>query len=432
MVDRAMSLVAPSGQSATVVELRSQEELGSLFQTDVEIAVSGSQPLALASWVGQRVVVSVSVGGQSRYVSGICSRIAEGAASSPTTYHVTIVPSIWPLTRAQHSRIFQNMSALDILHKLLTGYNVNFQVSAKPAPRAVCVQYRETDFAFVQRLIEEEGFLAFSVHSPTGDSTVITDGLATCPGLGAIAVGTGISGFTRTQELRASKVTLRDHDFETPRTELTGTAGGGGLEIYDYPGGFSTAGDGATRARIRLDQESFSATTGQGTSTVASLAAGATFSLKGSGHGDGTWLVSSVQSDIVQRGDVAPSVATRFSCVPATAPVRPARRTKKPVIGGVQTATVVGPSGQTVYVDRYARIKVQFRWDRDGTSDDHSSGWIRLGALWAGPRHGPMGLPMVGNEVVVAFEEGDPDRPMVVGSVYNASNPTPVPLPDDK
>jgi type VI secretion system secreted protein VgrG len=438
MADRALNfVVAPS--KGNIVSAVAHEEAGALFRVELEIA--GNAPPSLASWIGQRVVASVSISGKiDRYFAGVCTRIAESSGGATPTYRVTLEPSIAPLVRQHRCRVFQDESALDIAKKVLSGYDVAYAVAGAPPRRAYCVQYRESDFEFAQRLLEAEGLTFFFQHTAAGDKMIVTDSAQGAFELGSIPFGAPggprIHSFERSQELRAGKVTLRDYVFEHPLLDLTtsarSSAGSAAIEVYDYPGGYTQTASGDRYAQIRVEQETSGAIAASGVSGAATIAAGGKLSLTGSGHGDGAWFVTGAQIEVAQRGEAAPTFNCRFQCIPASGPIRTRRRARKPLIAGVQSAVVCGPPGEIVHTDQYGRMKVQFPWDREGKKDDKSSCWIRIAGLWGGTKHGKVGLPVVGTEVMVAFEEGDPDRPVIVGSVYNAIVMPPAALPQNR
>jgi type VI secretion system secreted protein VgrG len=264
-----------------------------------------------------------------------------------------------------------------------------------------------------------------------------------------------IFAWEKEQQLRSGLVTLRDHAFELPtnalefqahiqETVLAGAvthwlhvAGNDGLENYDYPGGYAKrfdaghqaelVADGARTVGIRMQEEALASLQIDGRGNAEKLTAGGSFTLKSHFDGNGGWVVTSIDHTArARKGTSTPATYSNgFTCIPAALPFRPSRTTPRPAISGVQTAVVVGPAGEEIYTDRYGRVKVQFFWDRQGKKDENSSCWIRVAHPTAQPGAPPALIPPIGSEVVVAFEEGDPDRPLIIGTVDNTQRPLP-------
>jgi type VI secretion system secreted protein VgrG len=257
-----------------------------------------------------------------------------------------------------------------------------------------------------------------------------------------------VDGFSFVRELRSGKITLRNFDHRSPTLDLTSSAAGdtfeAELEVYEYPGGFQELPEGTSRSARRLEAERAHAALHAGTSSSRRLAPGYWFALEDHpiAELDAEYVVVSVSHRGNQAealgGIAAESSPARepyrndFACIRRSVPWRPLRQTPRPVIRGAQTALVVGPSGEEIFTDEQGRIKVQFHWDREGKRDERASCWVRVAQAWAGPGWGALYLPRIGHEVVVEFLEGDPDRPIVAGSVYNGQNPPPVSLPANK
>jgi type VI secretion system secreted protein VgrG len=397
-----------------------------------------------------------------------------------------MVPRFWLLTRQAQSRIFQQLTVPDILKQVLKGLDVSYSLQGKYEPRDYCVQYRETDFAFASRLMEEEGIYYYFKHANGTHTLVVADnpqGHGDVPGpttliyegvLGGTRQEDRVLGWEKTQEVRSGKHTLWDHCFELPGKNLeaqkqlqdavsVGTVshnlktGSDGLEVYDYPGAYAQRFDGVApggsdRAAdlqkifqdndrtvgLRSQEEAAAALRIEGASTCRHLAAGHKFTLTRHFDANGAYVLTGVEHTATQEGvyfgteSAPPTYSNRFECLPAALPYRPVRRTPRAHIPGTQTAVVVGPQGEEIFTDKYGRVKVQFNWDRQGKLDASSSCWVRVGTLWAGKQWGSIHIPRVGQEVIVAFEEGDPDRPIIVGSVYNADQMPPYKLPDNR
>jgi type VI secretion system secreted protein VgrG len=464
------------------------EPISRLPVFDLNLVAENGSPVPFDQLVGRGLKLAVtSQGTLTRYFHGICTRFSEGARGSTfTTYRAELVPQIWLLTLAHNSRIFQQKSVPDILRLVLGSTNVSYQLKGTYEKREYCVQYRESDFDFASRLMEEEGIYYYFRHTSSGASMVVGDtqtfpsvaspstvGFATPPPPSSTDSST-VFAWEKFQELRSGKVTLWDHAFELPGAHLEGSAvtqdavqlgtvthhlalGNSGLERYDFPGGYAKRFDeldsggapsgglgkiqpDATRtARIRMGQEALNALLVDGASNCRQFGGGMTFSLKNHFDGTGKYLITSVSHRYTVSGD--PRTATQdrvgyhndFTCIPVAVglPFRPQRTTPVPTVHGSQTATVVGPAGSQVFTDKYGRVKVQFHWDREGKNDVSSSCWVRVGALHAGQEAGFVTVPRIGQEVVVAFLEGDPDQPIIVGSVYDPNHlPPPTPKAD--
>jgi type VI secretion system secreted protein VgrG len=464
--------------SLLLVDFSGREALSELFSFDLHLAAPLGTAVPFEQLIGQRFTISVALpGGGTRFLDGRCVRLAEGTrGKSFTFYRAEVVPQLWNLTRSRRNRIFQRISVPEILARVLKGMPLRFELGAYDA-RNYCVQYRETDFDFASRLMEEEGIYYFFTHSSGGHTMVVADSPESHPDVPAPASvafakkpPTGpdtatVMQWSKTQELRSGKVTLRDHHIELPSNTLEASAttpdavqvgtvthhlavgGNSAFELYDYPGEYaerydavSSGGadqpgelqklfaDARRTAHLRMEQEALPALHVDGLSDCRQFTAGHRFALSGHFAGDGPYVLTNVQHDAALSGD--PRTATEdqfeyhntFGCIPVALPFRPVRKTPRPSVAGVQTAVVVGPPGEETFADKYGRVKVQFHWDREGKKDAASSCWVRVGALHAGQEGGFAVVPRIGQEVVVGFEEGDPDQPVIVGSVYDASH----------
>ena len=420
--------------------------------------------------VGKNVTVSVVLSnGEKRLINGIVSSFSQGRGGGEegggdplfSYYNAEIVPWLWLLTRTSDSRIFQGLSVPDIIEKIFTekklqDYKIDLQGSY--TKRDYCVQYRETDFNFVSRLMEEEGIFYYFQHEDGKHTLVVSDvpeKHKPCPeqetaryqiSQGGFLEEDTISGIEITQQIQAGKYTLSDFNFETPNTNLQievpgkQTLGPGEREIYDYPGGYEKRAGGEQYAKIRMQEEEAAITTINGLSNCRSFISGYKFDLQEFYRDDmnnKSYVLTSVHHEASQKyssgeSESAFSYSNNFSCIPLDIPYRPRSNTPKPFVQGAQTAIVVGPAGEEIYTDKYGRIKVQFHWDREGKKNENSSCWIRVSQAWAGAGWGAMYIPRVGHEVIVDFLEGDPDRPVITGRVYHANNMPPYGLPSEK
>ena len=444
------------------------EGLSTPFSFELDLA-SKNPALNFKDIVGKNVTVSITLSdGESRFINGIISRFSQveytgviDPAINLTAYNATLVPWTWFLTRIVDSRIFQNLTVPKIVEKLLNdaGFgDFEMRLAGDYSQWEYCVQYHETDFHFITRLFEQEGIFYFFEHENGKHKLILADTPQEhkpCPHQefircqltsGAILEKEDvITSLGWMQEIRFGKYTSRDYNFLTPAANLqievpTRIAlGPGEREMYEYPGEYEKRKEGEQYANIRMQAEEAQITTLSGSSNCRSLVSGYRFTLKDFSRkdmNDKPYTLTSVWHSATEAiglsGDKSKSSYTnKFTCIPQDVPYRPPLATQRPVITGVQTAVVTGPSGEEIYTDKHGRVKVQFHWDREGKMDDKTSCWIRVMQSWSGVGWGAVWIPRIGQEVVVSFIEGDPDRPLITGSVYNASNTPPYPLPNE-
>lgn len=444
--------------------LAGTEAVSKLFDFSLDL-LSENANIALDQVIGQRVSISITqAGDDKRYINGFVSRFSQsGADSRFTQYHAEVVPWLWFLTRSADCRIFQNMTVPDIVSKIFKDLGFNdFRNSLQGSYDAwdYCVQYRETAFNFVSRLMEQEGIFYFFEHEKDKHTLVLADRPGAhkpCPtqpkarldyAAGGVLQEDVIDDWHLEQELRTGKYSLKDYNFETPSTDLgvkepsiISVDGNSKYEIYDYPGEYEKKAEGETIAKTRMQEEEATHLQAMGSSDCRGFIAGYKFDLQG--HSRKDMNKSYVLTEVHHSASVGESYETEsshdedqytnhFTCVPYSVPFRPARITPKPFVQGPQTAVVVGKSGEEIWVDKYGRVKVQFFWDRQGKRDENSSCWVRVSQPWAGKNWGAMWIPRIGQEVIVDFLEGDPDQPIITGRVYNAEQMPPYTLPDNQ
>ena len=427
--------------------LRGEEYISGLFQFNLEM-VSEDSALDFQAIIGKPVTVTISLADNSKhYFNGIVGRfIQEETNARLTRYHAEIHPWLWLLTKTADCRIFQNQTVPDIIKSVFSDLGFNdFRDSLKGTydKREYCVQYNETAFNFVSRLMEDEGIFYFFEHQDGVHTLVLGDDAdvhQSCPGLEQNPVRFKQSLVDHTQDLAitrclveeqvvSDKCALDDFNFETPSTDLIVEEGDGKLRVYEYPGGFLSKSTGEGRAKIRLDAAEQPKKLIKGEGFVRAFTAGHKFTLKDHYRGDVNqdYVLSSVVHAVTQQ-----TYTNSFEAFPATVVFRPSRITPHPVISGTQTAKVVGKSGEEIWTDKYGRIKVQFHWDQKGKNDENSSCWVRVDFGWAGKNWGGIFLPRIGQEVVVSYLEGNPDCPLVTGAVYNAEQTVPYTLPAEQ
>lgn len=438
-----LSVRTTLGPDALLLDaFQATEGLSRLFACTLTMRAS-SGTLQAADVIGTSATVTMQrVGEAPRHFNGIVSRFTYlGSANDFALYTLELVPRLWLLTLGRDRVIFQNMSAPDIVRKVLTDSGVVFDARLKGsyASRDYCVRYDETAFDFVSRLMEEEGIFYFFSFADGAHTLVLADSnsvYAACPNAPTLSVSSeverrarvqGVNRFESDARLVAKSHAVDDHDFLTPETDLLahidGDAGRG--FDYEYPGRVGAAA-GPTRARIRLEEHHSESRLGRGESHCHHLTPGHTFTL--TGHPRADLNTSHAVRSVHHQADHAGYVNS-FETTPPTVPFRAPRLTPRPVVAGSHTAQVVGPAGEEIWTDAHGRIKVQFPWDRLGKKDDKSSCWVRVSQIWAGEGWGALFLPRIGQEVVVSYVDGDPDRPLVSGSVYNGMQPPPVDLP---
>ena len=397
-----------------------------------------------------------------RSVSGMVSSFEQGDSGfRQTFYRMEINPELWRLGLRRNSRIFQNESPIDILQSLLTENGVTqyrFDLRHEHPPREFCVQYRETDLAFLQRLSAEEGLTYYFEQDGGQTKLIFSDDAQTLNNGNAVSLPynlnkkaqlqeTVVTAFNRSERVRPSEVKLKDYTFKNPSwtAEFNKEAGDAnnqrsGYEHYDYPGRFKDESQGKAFTQYRLESLRTDAHQGWGTSNSAQLSVGGLLQL--TNHPNASlntlWQISRIvyrgsqpQALEQEGGDKATTLENEFEFIPRHQSWRPMQLTK-PRVEGPQIAIVVGPKDEEIYCDKFGRIKLQFLWDREGQYNDHSSCWIRVTQPWAGKNWGMIAIPRVGQEIVVDFLEGDPDQPIVTGRTYHATNMPPDALPAAK
>lgn len=461
--NREFGLSTDLGEDALLIKsMVGHEELGRLPEFHLEM-LSEDPDIDLEALLRKvaKLRINPTEDGEPRQINGIFTRVAmTGAAGRMYTYSATIHPWLWLLTKTSNCRIFQNKSAKEIITAVLQEYNENdfsaTGLSANYESREFCVQYRESDFDFVARLMEEEGIYYFFTYE-NGKQTMnladsysahsAIDGESTLNYLQADAGqnrnDTGMYGWAIANQIHSDSSALDDYDFIKPNTDLAVSAATskthGGLKRYDYPGRYATTGLGNAYARHRAEAFEAQFATATSTTRCRRIFAGGLFTLSGHPRNDQNQehlvVAASYRLDngsfAVGAGGSADYVV-QLTAMPSSTPFRLAANTPRPVVKGPQTAVVVGKSGEEIWIDKYGRIKLQFHWDQDGQRDENSSCWVRVAHNWAGKNWGAVFHPRIGHEVVVEFLEGDPDRPLVTGSVYNDSNMPPYQLPDNQ
>jgi type VI secretion system secreted protein VgrG len=441
-----------------IVRFSGWERISELFSFEITVVASSDVELVLAELLGHEALLTMDAGGDApRQVHGRVARFEHAEEGRNVTgYRVLLVPAFERLRHRFDTRIFQELPVAKIVERVLTAAGLastsfRFRLQGSYPDRPYCVQYRESDFDFVARLCEEDGIHWYFEHHDGGHVLVFADdpsahavigGDPVVPyraPTGALMSAEHVSAFAWSEEVRTGKAVLRDYDFKRPATLLESSAAGAAnadLEHYDHPGHFSD-GPLPRRATTRQEELATPREQGRGASACARFCPGRVFVL--AEHAKSAFDRDYLLVAVAHRGadphhESAADVPYEndFEVARADAAWRPPRITPKPRVHGIQTAVVTGPAGEEIYVDEYGRIKVQFHWDRQGKKDDHTTCFMRVAQPWAGAGFGAMFLPRVGDEVVVSFVDGDPDRPLVTASVYNAQNVLPYALPGHK
>jgi type VI secretion system secreted protein VgrG len=439
----SLQVTTPLGPDALALErLEGEEHVSAPFH--LRLSLSASKPVDATRLLGKAACVTLIDGdGNKRYLNGITTRFAQ----TGDVCAAELRPWLWLLSLFSDNRIFQAKSVPDIVTAVFSGagftdYRNDLRHTYKPLD--YCVQYRETNLAFVSRLMESAGIFYFFEHTDSAHTLVLGDDPASfqdCENAASLAYlplgapGDWLSDLRVNSVACESEVAVQsyltdDFNFTVPATNLSATTGDGTRRVYDYPGGYDTVADGEDLAKRRMDALSaVGEKRVRGESPVRGLRAGGAFTL--TGHPDKTLNARHALRTVTHMA-ARREYANSFVAFPAATPFRPPLVTPPPRIGGSQTAIVVGPSGKEIYTDKYGRVKVQFHWDQQGKNDENSSCWIRVAQTWAGVNWGAFTLPRIGQEVVVTFLDGDPDRPLITGCVYNGDNPVPYALPEDQ
>ncbi|MCC7497231.1 MAG: type VI secretion system tip protein VgrG [Bryobacterales bacterium] len=472
--NRSLFLKTPLGENKLLIaSFTGREAISEPFHFHLEM-ISEDPKIAFQDLIGKKVTFGLM--GENEAPALTLNGVVVSLTQLPSSfriarYHADVSPSFELLKLRQDCRIFQNQSVLDILKVVLQGLDVDYRTTGSYTPREYCVQYRESDFNFASRLMEEEGIFYFFTHAENSHKLVIADASSAhrdIPGdarlvfdevEGATPEDETVRAWEKTQSISSYRIHLRDYAFQKPQTgtdaseQILGSPVSVGavshsmtaisdpfLEVYDYPGGYTKDGafelsKGQQVAKTLAEGLERSQFLIRGKSDIGRLISGFKFTLDRHPNANGPYVLTSVSHEATegdffsQSGENPSSYQNEFTCLPATVNFRPPNVTPRPIVHGCHTATVVGKAGEEIWTDKYGRIKVHFHWDRLDSWNESSSCWIRVATPWAGNLWGMIHTPRIGQEVVVDFLEGDPDRPLVVGSVYNAANMPPWTLP---
>lgn len=451
-----------------VVRVDLVEELSAPYRLELELIVEDLST-DIDAMLGSSCELTIGRGADGRAVCGIVMQLDDrGALGDRRLVRLEIGPALTLLAQRVDTRAWQDRTGPEIVQAVLAEGLAPYRRQVRLAlssqeyvKREYCTQLRESDLAFVARLMEEEGISYYFEHEGGLETMVLVDHNAGFPLLSTRADSDAVAildveaetagiesvqSFVWTRRLCSTSVVQSDFDFARPEASQVYSApgtdeGGREREVYLHDEQVFTE-DGARRAQVRREQLVVSGKVARGEGNVTEFAPGVRFRLVDHRRVelDRFYVLRRVRhtgecpEDVIERAraEAAPRYVNEYECVPDDVPVRPERRHFKPRVYGPMTATVTGPPSEEVHTDEHGRVKVIFPWDRSSPRDDTSSWWVRVAQSWAGPGWGSVWLPRIGMEVVVEFLDGDPDRPLITGCVYNGRNPPPYPLPGEK
>ncbi len=464
--NRQIRITTPLGTDRLLLlSFKGKEALSQPFEYRAELLSedAGIDPQAL---LGQRVGIELDLteGGVRHFDAFVKRFTLRGQHGELTRYRAELRPWLWFLTLTQDCRIYQKRSVPEILRELFeeNGFgDYELRLSHDYRKRDYCVQYRESDFNFVSRLMEEEGIYYYFSHSPGKHTLMLCDSPGAHPplnggeelpyappaGPGGRRGREGITRWRTGKTVRSGNYVHTDYDFTKPRAMMQALAPWARehphsrYEVFDYPGLYQQLPDGEAYARTRIEELQADHQHHKGESDARRITLGERFTLQRHPRQEQNreYLITAVRYKLygdsyvtLPQQETKPTYRCKFQCFDNRESFRPARTTAKPAVKGPQTAVVVGPQGEEIHTDEHGRVKVQFHWDRYGKSDANSSCWVRVTQVWAGKNWGGIQIPRIGQEVIVDFLEGDPDRPIITGRVYNADQMPPWELPANK
>lgn len=461
---RLASLLAPkAGEQLVLSQMSVSEGLSMPFHCDIT-AQSEDDSIDLASMLGKVFSVEWRLKeGTSRYFSGVLTTAQYlGRPDGDAVYQLIVEPFFSLLSRTSDCRIFQHQTVPDIVKQVLQeqGFgDVELRLSNQYQPWEYCVQYRETLLDFIQRILEHEGIYYFFEHELDRHVLILADHQGAhgpiegqssipflAPGSDSALLGGGcFQQWQHAETICSGRYALRDYDLERPRNDLSVQAQQvrgheyADLAFYDYPGHYQTltVGEGYAKHRLQSLQQQYEVMSGSG--NALGLSPGRTFTMEKHLRQlyNQEYLVISVSHQLSIGGyrsgsEEAFSYQNTVQSIPFSTPYRPAIKTLKPVVEGIQTAVVTGPSGEEIWTDELGRVVVQFHWDRLGAHNENSTCWVPVSHQWAGKQWGVQFLPRIGDEVIVSFIEGNPDRPIITGRLYHGQNKPIYELPSQK
>ena len=452
-------LVSPLGEDLLFYRMRAIEGLSRVSSFELD-CLSENDAINVDDILAQNVHVEMKMPDESlRFFAGYVTRFAQaGMHGRYHVYRATVHAWTWFLTRTADCRIFQEKTVPDIVKEIFADHpTADFEdrLSGSYEPREYCVQYRETDFNFVSRLLEEEGIYYYYEFDGDQNKMILVDSMEThspFPGYDQVPYikpsGSGrselenIAYWEFRREVKPGKWAHTDYDFKKPNVKLDAKSliershPHADYEVFDYPGEYLAKGEGELYAKTRIEEVHRGYEVAEGSGNARGIAVGCRLTVYGHPRGDqnAEYLVTRSEMNCQAEGFESDGLGGAtydvvFEALNTAHVFRPERRTPRPLVKGPQTAVVVGPAGDEIHTDEYGRVKVQFFWDRYGNSDANSSCWMRVSHPWAGKNWGMIAIPRIGQEVIVECLEGDPDKPIITGRVYNANQMPPYDLP---
>jgi type VI secretion system secreted protein VgrG len=465
MSNRRVTIQTPLGEQLKFRQCNGTEEISTLYALDIDL-LSESKSIDPKALLGKTATLEIEMdGGGKRYIDGIVTRFGmQGQDFSRYSYRLLLRPWFWLATRKTNFKIFQFKSVPEVIDEVLGVYGYPFEKKLTRAYRSwdYCVQYFESDHNFLSRLCELEGIYYYFTHSSGQHTLVFADDIvgshAPLPGgatipfyppeKAAVHEKECIYTWELGEEIHSGRHYNDDYDFKKPKADLSNMRqmppghAHDKYEKYEWPGGYTEFADGETYARVRLEEQLSPRSRVQGLSNHRGLAPGYTTTLTNYPREDQNqqYLILSVHYHFEENAEVSEGAGgggsgkgsiqrLTLQAQPTSIVYRPQRLTPKPRTQGPQTAVVVGPKGEEIWVDKFGRVKVQFHWDRIGAMDENSSCWVRVSSTWAGSNFGGIFIPRIGMEVIIDHLNGDPDYPILTGVVYNAQNMPPWDLP---
>lgn len=454
-----LAIATPLGDDKLVMrKAEVHEELGRPFSIDVDL-VSDDEDISLDDILGQNVTIRLETEDETRYFNGIVTEFFQKEnIDRNAAFGAVVRPWFWLLTLSENCRIFQEKTYPEIIKEVFDelGFSdYEDQLTGTYKPQDYIVQYNESDFNFTSRIMEQEGIFYYFEHINGKHTLILADDSSVQPSIGEVAFYEkeesqsavkveGIIKWENFRKIRTGGVSLGDFDFTTPSKNLSAvtsdpkTSSLASLKKFNYPGKYKEKAKGTSYTKILMEKENVHYDQKYAEGNLRTLAVGSQFELIDHHRDDQNDSYLIVKSSVILKTEEYVNSATDgdhelFACnlkaIPAKVVYRPQPLAVRPKITGPQTAIVVGKSGEEIWTDKYGRIKVLFHWDRYANADEKSSCWIRVSQTWAGKNWGAMQIPRIGQEVLVDFIHGDPDNPIVIGSVYNGSTMPPYDLP---
>ncbi len=450
---RLLGITSPLGPDVLILRhLSVTEAIGRPFVIEAEV-LSANDGLAPKDLLGKSITCTIALGTQpARQFNGMVRAFAKvaGHERDLTAYRLEAVPLLWNMTRTADCRIFQEQSVQDILQKLFGEASVApVRFGTLPsAPRPYCVQFHETDFDFASRLMDEIGAGYFFQHGENDHTLTVTGANADFPQVPgeALVVRAAANDINTVTDWRVSgtlqpgKHVGHDFDMLKPSTLLQATAqtrlstpDAGTWEVYRWGAGQTAQPDGDP-STIGMEQHEAQADSAEGRTEMAGLFAGGKVKVQeGLSGSPMPWLITAIRHEAMDEtqlvGDGQTHYANSFVAIPGDRTWRNSAPRRRPAMPALQSAIVTGPSGEEIHCDQHGRVKIQFLWDRYGKKDQNTTCYVRVSQPWAGKWGGTWFLPRIGDEVLVGFLDGDPDKPVVLGSIHNQEAPPPYGLP---